>query len=51
MVRVATWVFAAVGIKALYDRFWPKAKEKAATLAKPGDHEGLRVGQWVATSE
>lgn len=27
IIRVTTWVLAAVGIKALYERFAPKAKE------------------------
>jgi hypothetical protein len=27
LMRAATFVFVALGIKALYDRFWPKAKE------------------------
>jgi hypothetical protein len=27
IIRVGTWVLAAVGIKALYDRYAPRAKE------------------------
>jgi len=27
IIRVSTWALAAVGIKALYDRYAPKAKE------------------------
>jgi hypothetical protein len=53
--RLGTWVLAALGIKALYDRVWPKAQQyrqpaaEVLDTAKTAAHEVVGHAKTAAT--